>query len=148
MGRRPNVLITPPDVYQALTRNPQIIELYQFSTGGVVTDQQLAAALGVERIIVPWSMTNFGKEGLSDDIDIIFGDNALLAYFAPNGGPKTNTAGAMFTWTSMDGGSSIGTRVDRIPAPLIHSIRIEAMAAFDMKVVNAAAATLFADTLG
>lgn len=147
LGRKANTLLLPPDTYQALRRNQQIIDLYQFSSGGLVSDTQLAQALGVDRIIVLWSMTNFGKEGLADDIDLIFGDTALLAYFAPDGGPKTNTAGAMFTWTSMDGGSAIGTRVDRIPAPLIHSIRIEAMAAFDMKIVNPAAATLFRNTV-
>ena len=147
LGRRPNVGLTNPDVYQALRRNQQIIDLYQFSTGGMVNDQQLAQALGLERIEVLWGMTNNAKEGLTDDIDLIFEDNFLLGYFAPNGGPKTNTAGAMFTWTQMDGGSSIGTRIDRIPAPLIHSVRIEGMAAWDMKVVNAAAATLFADCL-
>lgn len=147
LGRRPNVGVTNPDVYQALRRNQQITDLYQFSTGGMVTDQQLAAALGLDRIEVTWSMTNSGKEGLADDIDLIFGDNFLLGYFAAAGGPKTNTAGALFTWTGMDGGSALGTRIDRIPAPLIHSIRIEGMAAWDMKVVNSASATLFLDCL-
>jgi len=147
LGRRPNVLLLNPDTYQALRRNQQIIDLYSFATGGLVTDQQLAAALGVERIEVLWSMTNNAKEGLTDDVDLIFSDNALLAYFSPTGGPKTNTAGGLFTWTEMDGGSAIGTRIDRIPAPLIHSIRIEGMAAWDMKVINAAAATLFIDCL-
>jgi hypothetical protein len=146
-GRRARNLIMPPNVYQALTRNPQIIELYQFSQGGVVTDAMLTQALGVDRIDVAWGITNSGKEGLADDIDFIFGNNVLLAYFAPGGGPKVNTAGAMFTWTEMDGGSSIGTRVDRIPAPLIHSVRIEGMAAFDMKVVNPAAGTLFMNAI-
>lgn len=147
MGRRPNVLIVPPAAYQALRRNPQVIELFQFTQGGIVSDQMLAAALGIDRIEVTWAMSNEGKEGLADDIDFIFPNAALLAYIAPTGGPKTNTAAAMFTWTQMDGGSAIGTRVDRIPAPLIHSIRIEAMAAYDMKVVNAAAATQFLDVI-
>lgn len=146
-GRKPNVLILPPEVYQALRRNPQIIEVYQFTQGGNVTDAMLSAALGVDRIEVTWSMSNEGKEGLADDIDFIFGKTALLAYMAPGGGPKTNTAAAMFTWTQMDGGSAIGTRVNRIPAPLIHSIRIEAMAAYDMKVVNAAAGTQYLDVI-
>lgn len=148
LGRRPNTFIVPPTVYQALRRNQQIIELYQFSQGGLVSDEMLANALGVDRIIVAWSMANFGKEGLADDIDFIFGDNALLAYFAPTGGPKTNTAGAMFTWTNLDGGSSIGTRIDRYRIPQIHSVRVEAFAAYDMKVVNANAATLFLDCTG
>ncbi|MGH2360440.1 MAG: hypothetical protein ACRDGM_07850, partial [bacterium] len=136
--------VTPPRVYQALRRNPQVIDLYQFSTGGVVTDAQLDAALGVH-VEVAWAVVNNAKEGLADDIDFIFGDNALLAYLATSGGPKTNTAAGMFTWTGMDGGSDIGSRVNRIPMPWIHSMRVEAMAAFDMKVVNAAAATEFID---
>lgn len=146
VGRRPNVLVLPPRPYQALRRNQQIIDLFQFSQAGIVTDAMLAQALGVDRIEVAWAVVNNAAEGLTDDVDFIFGDNALLAYLAPTGGPKTNTAAGMFTWTEMDGGSAIGTRVDRIPAPLIHSIRVEAMAAFDMKVINAAAATLFIDT--
>jgi hypothetical protein len=143
LGRRPNILYLPPTVYQALRRNAQIIELYQFTQGGLVTDSMLANALGVDRIEVLWSLSNTGKEGLADNINFIFGDTALLAYFSPTGGPKTNTAGAMFTWTAMDGGSAIGSRIDRIPMPWIHSIRIEGMAAFDMKVVNSAAGILF-----
>ena len=142
-GRKPNTFIMSPTLYLTLTRNPQITDLYQFTQGGVVSDAALANALGVDNIVVAWSVVNSAKEGLTDDIDFTFGDNALLAYFAPTGGPKTNTAGAMFTWTDMDGGSAIGTRVDRIPAPLIHSVRIEGMAAYDMKVINPAAGVLF-----
>lgn len=145
LGKKPNILIVPPEGYQALRRNQQIIDLFQFSQGGVISDQMLASALGIANIAVAWSMSNEGKEGLADDIDNIIGKTALLAYIAPTGGPKTNTAAAMFTWTEMDGGSSIGTRVDRIPMPWIHSVRIEAMAAYDMKVVNAASATQFLD---
>jgi len=147
-GRKPNTFIVSPNLYHTLTRNPQIAGLYEFSTGGIVNDANLAAALGVGRIEVAWSVVNEAKEGLAADVDFLFGDNALLAYFAPGGGPKTNTAGGMFTWTAMDGGSAIGTRVDRIPAPLIHSVRIEGMAAFDMKVVNAKAGVLFLDCTG
>lgn len=148
LGRKANVLIVPPEGLEALIRNPQITELYQFTQGGVITEALVAAALGVDRIEVSWGMVNKGKEGLTDNIDYIFGKNALLAYLAPSGGPKTNTAAAMFTWSQMDGGSSIGTRVNRIPAPLIHSIRVEGMAAYDMKVVNANAATLFLSVIG
>lgn len=144
-GRKPTDFIISPHLMHTLTRNPQVADLYQFTQGGVVSEQALAAAIGVPNIKVAWAVANSAKEGLSSDIDFLFGDNALLGYFAASGGPKTNTAGAMFTWTEMDGGSSIGTRVDRIPAPLIHSVRIEAMAAFDMKVVNPKAAVLFLD---
>lgn len=148
LGRRPNVLIAPPEVYQALRRNQQIIEAFQFTQGSIVSDDMLARALGVERLVVAWSMANFGKEGLTDDVDYIFSDTALLAYLAPSGGPKTNTAAAMFTWTNLDGGSAIGTRIDRYRIPQIHSVRVEAFAAFDMKVVNSLAATQFLDVLG
>lgn len=147
-GKRPNVLILTPTVHQALRRNQQIIELYQFAQGGAVTDAMLQLALGVDRMEVVWSMTNSGKEGLTDDIDFIFGETALLAYFAPNGGPKVNTAGALFTWTQMDGGSAIGTRMDRYRIPQIHSVRIEGFAAWDMKVVNPASGTLFMNAIG
>lgn len=146
-GRRPTVFIASPPVYQALRRNQQIIDLFQFTQGGLVTNAMLAQALGVEQLAVAWSMVNSGKEGLTDDIDYIFDKTALLAYLPPAGGPKTNTAAAMFTWTGMDGGSAIGTRTDRYRIPQIHSVRIEGFAAFDMKVVNAAAATLFIDTI-
>lgn len=144
-GRKPNTLILPPRVYQALRRNQQIIELFQFTQGGLVSDQMLAQALGVDRVEVAWSVTNSAKEGLTDDEDFTFGDNALLAYLPANGGPKSNTAAAFFSWTAMDGGSALGTRIDRYRIPEKHSTRIEAFAAFDMKVVNAAAATLFLD---
>lgn len=144
-GRRPNTFIVSPNLHLTLSRNQQIIDLYQFTQGGVVSDAALANALGVDQVLVAWAVTNTAKEGLTDDIDYIFGDTALLGYFPGTGGPKTNTAGAMFTWTEMDGGSAIGTRVDRIPAPLIHSIRIEGMSAFDMKVINAGAAVQFLD---
>lgn len=147
LGKMPNILYVPPDVLQVLVRHPQIIALYEFTKGGVLSVDMVASALGVDRIEVLWAMTNSGKEGLADDIDLIFQNSVLLAYMAPTGGPKTNTAAAMFTWTGMDGGSSIGTRVDRIPMPWIHSIRIENIAAFDMKIVNQNAATHYLNVL-
>jgi hypothetical protein len=146
-GFKPNYLIVPPTVYNALRRHPSIVALYQYSQPGIITAEMLARVFDIDQVLVAYTVANLAAEGAADDFQFLFGDNALLGYFGTGPGPKQETAAAMFTWTDMDGASALGTRVDRYRIPQIHSVRIEGFAAFDMKPIDTAAATLFIDTL-
>lgn len=145
-GFRPNNLILTPEAYNTLRNHPSIIGRFQY-TKPIVNAEMLAAIFDLPKVTVAWSIVNTASEGLTDDFDNIFGANALLAYFGSGPGPKQETAAAMFSWTAMDGASALGTRIDRIPAPLIHSTRIEGTSAFDIKIIDSAAATLFTGVL-
>lgn len=146
-GFKPNRLVLSPSVYTTLRNHPSILIRYQYSQPGIVTADMLARVFDIEQVVVAYTVANLAAEGVADDLQFVFGDNALLGYFGTGPGPKQETAAAMFTWTDMDGSSALGTRVDRYRVPPIHSVRIEGFSAFDMKPIDTAAATLFIDAL-
>lgn len=144
-GRKPNTMVVPPAVHQVLTEHPSIIARFQYSQPGIIAEPELARLFMVENYVVAWSVINDAAEGAVDDMQFTLGQNVLLAYFDIAAGPENQTAGALFTWTGMDGGQ--GVRIDRYRVPEKHIQRIEGFDAVDMKVTDTSAGALFLDCL-
>jgi hypothetical protein len=139
-GYEPNVLIMGPRVMSVLKQHPDFIERIKYTQQGILTEQLVAALLGVDRILIPKAIINTGpetEEGLSanDIFDFIFGKHALLAYVAPSMGLNTVSSGATFSWTGYLGASDMGTRMKQFRLEAIASDRIEGEMAFDLKVI-------------
>lgn len=146
-GFRPNVIVIGPEVYNALTENPQIVSRIQYSEIAIVTADLLASMFGVPKVVIPYAVENLAAEGLTDDFDFTFGKNVLLAYAAPRPGIRTLSAGYTFAWTGYTGASTLGTRIRRFRMEEITSWRVEGDTAFDMKVIDTGAATLFVNAV-
>lgn len=76
-GTLPNLAVIPWSVMSYLEDHPLIIERYQ-AQGGVITAEQIAAVLGVPRIVVPGAAYNTANPGLTDSIQDIWGDDIVL----------------------------------------------------------------------
>jgi hypothetical protein len=146
-GLRPNTLILGPQVYQALLDNAQIISRVQYTQGGFLSEEILARAFGVDRILIPWGVQNTAVEGATEASAFLYGKSALLAYVPPRVGPRTASAGYTFAWTGYLGASALGTAVSRFDIVEKKATRIEGESAFDMKVVDPGAAVFFASAI-
>jgi hypothetical protein len=136
-GRRPNVLILGKDVYRALSTNADILDRIKYTQTGVVTTDLLAGLFGLDKVVVPGAIQNSAAEGLDDSMSYIFDPkNAALLYVPSSPGLMTPSAGYMFSFTGVGGGNALGFRVKNYRKEEIHSQVIEALAAFDFKIVS------------
>ena len=101
-----NTLIMDEDTFQTLRRHSKILELYKYTSGGLLNDDQIAAAMGVQRILHGRAIKNNALEGPVGSLTNVWGNNALLAYVAPSVGMQTATLGLQIVW-----------RPEGIPAP-------------------------------
>jgi len=85
-GKQANVIIMGAPTRRALAIHPQIIAVLSpgKNTPGQYNDEQLAAALGVDKIIVGRAIYNTAKEGQTASNAFIWGDNCIVAYIAPS----------------------------------------------------------------
>jgi len=90
-GRKPNVAIMGHEVYRSVRSNDRILELWSRtgSSGGIVPDDAIAAALDVDRIIVGSASSNTAAEGLTESLSFIWGKFCLFAHIAQSPTPYT-----------------------------------------------------------
>ncbi len=108
-GRRaPNVLALGVDSYEALKRNPDILDRIKYSGStanpATVNTNVLAQLLEIERVVVLNSTYNAAPIGSESMQFICDSKSALLAYAAPNPGIDTPTAGMTFAWDMLGNG--------------------------------------------
>lgn len=147
-GYRPNVLIMGPLVWDALTRNAAILERIKYTGGGGwITEDVMAKAFNVRRILVTWGIQNTANFGEAEDTDFLNGKDMLLAYAAPRPGLRTPSAGYIFAWSGLLGDGAYSTRIKSFRMEQIASDRIEGEMAFDMKVVAPELGVFFNDAV-
>ena len=138
-GYVPNTLVLAWDVREILRNHPDIVDRFKYTSSASVTDQMLAAVLGVDRILVEGVIENTAAEGQAASYTQLGAKDALLCYSAPSPGLMVPSAGYNMNWTGMANvggvGSSVATstfRMDHLKAD-----RIEIEAAWDFKLVSA-----------
>lgn len=141
-GFLPNKLVITWPVYQALRKQPLVLDRVKYTMQAKaqsITPALLAAAFDVDEVLVSKAVYNTGVEGGSDSFSFIAGKNALLLYSAPAPSLMVPSAGYTFGWQGFTGLNNLGVRVQEIPTPLLGngSVRIEGELAYDMQVVAA-----------
>ncbi len=145
-GRRPNMLVLGKDTYTALATNADLIERVKYTQTGMLTPDLMAALFGVESVHVPGAIVNSANQGATDSLSFVFGSNdAALYYVPPAAGLMTPSAGYMFNFTGVDGGNASGLRILNYRIDHKHSQRIEALTAFDFKVVSSELGVFFSN---
>lgn len=99
-GMEPNTAIIDKDTLTILRRHPALLDMYKYTTGGLVTETQIAEALGVGRLLVGRGIKENALEGGTSSVTNIWGNNCILAYIDPNPtGLQVVTFGLSMTWT-------------------------------------------------
>ena len=131
---KPNTFVCGPEVIDALSEHPDLVDRYKYTNAQTLTVQMIAQLLGVERILVGEGVQITSKEGQNDTTGYIFGKHALLVYSAPRPSLMMPSAGYTFTWNAY--GNGFGARIKKFPMiELNDAQRIEGDMAYDMKVV-------------
>lgn len=103
-GLMPNLAIIPEQVMTYLRRSDQLRDIIYGDRGGLVTEEQLASALGVNRVLVPMSQVNtFGEvetENGSWSLGDVWGNHFWFSRVNLLAGRYTDTWMNAFRWTS------------------------------------------------
>jgi len=83
IGRMPNVIYMTPEVETALAKTNQVKELIKYTSRELLTKGGLPAQLWDLQVIVCPAVYNKAKEGLSVDMDFVWGDTVVVAYVNP-----------------------------------------------------------------
>ena len=142
-GYKPNILVLSPYVYQILKNHPQVLDRIKYTQRGIVTEDILAALFDIDRVVIPFAIQNYSKEGQAASFDFIYGKHALLLYASGNPSLVQPSAGYTFTWTGYLGAGLAGNRIKRFRIEQNASDRIEGECAFDMKIVAPALGVFF-----
>jgi hypothetical protein len=103
-GQRPNTIIIPEAVMSKLILNDQLRDILYGDRGGLVTAQQIASLIGVDRVLVPYAMVNTATEQAtilgSGTIADIWGKNVWMAKVNLMQSRFTDTWINAFRWNS------------------------------------------------
>jgi hypothetical protein len=97
-GLLANTLVLDYDTYQVARRHPVLLDMFKYTSGGLLADEQLRNVFGVEQILIPRGIKNMAAEGATASIVNIWGNIALLARVMPGTTLQTATFGLSFRW--------------------------------------------------
>lgn len=141
-GKKPNVLVLSWAVYQALRKNPLVVDRIKYTMQAdakAITPQLLAASFDIEEVVVAEATYNTAKEGQAASMSFIVGKTAMLCYRPQAPGLRIPSAGYIFAWNGLDGMGVFGARSWSEPLPNRgrNTIRVEAEMAYALKKVGA-----------
>ncbi|MDX1744985.1 MAG: hypothetical protein R3324_03530, partial [Halobacteriales archaeon] len=143
-GYKPNTLVMGAEAWQeGWQDHPDVLDRIKYTQTGSVSEDLVARLLGVDRILVAWSVKNTGAEGETASYDFNWGKNMLLCYVPPRPGLNVPSAGYTFTWTGYPGAASNGMRMKRFRMEHLAADRVEGEFSYDQKVVASELGTFF-----
>jgi len=137
-GMIPNTLTLGANVFKRLQDHPDLLDRIKYTQRAVVTQDLLAAVLGVASTYVLFGVQNTAADGAtSGTYAFDAGNHALLCYSAPGPSLYSVTAGYTFVWTGLTG-AEFPIGISRFDMPWRNfTQRIEANTAFANKKVAA-----------
>jgi hypothetical protein len=138
-GFMPNTLVIGYNVWKILHNHPDIVARINggatTTQPAILTQQQIAAILEVDKIVIARAVYATNKEGETSAMAFTHGKHALLCYVNTSPSVLMPSAGYTFMWRGVSEG--LGTNIGIKQFPMIHldSQRVEAQIAFDNKVI-------------
>lgn len=151
-GVTPNVAVFGPTAWNALIDHAEIVDRVKYTQAGFLTEDIVARAIGINRIIVAEAVEATDQEEelvavQAPTTQFLANDSILVAYAAPNASRNIPSAGYTFSWNGYLGASAYGGRIKKFRMEPIASDRIEIEAAFSMKVVAPELGTFLTDVV-
>ncbi|MFA5429837.1 MAG: hypothetical protein WC329_01605 [Candidatus Omnitrophota bacterium] len=134
-GALPNTLVIGRQVWAKLRRHPILLDLYKYTGNAILTEDQVAKALDVEKLLIGNAIQRTSLEGAAAATQaFVWGKHALLIYVAPAPAIDEPSAGYTFVWDIDGSGLDISIR------PTVQDDRdrdfLKAKHAFDFKVTG------------
>lgn len=148
-GVRPNTLIMSEQVLNVLKLHPVLLEIINNVERGIVTEELIKAAFGIDNILVGSALrsdANPGQvlPGQVENLDYIWGNSVVLAYINPRPGRKRVSLGYTFEWDK-DGMGAVQVRQWWEEGP--KCTYVEAEYWYSQQIVSNVAAFLFNDAV-
>lgn len=143
---RPNVLVMPVPVWNALSAHPRVIAAITPAgkTDGFATRQQLAALLEVNEIMVGQGYKNAAKPGQAEAFQRVWGGDSVLTYYRnPQATPRR---GVTFGYTAQ-WGNRVSGQIAEPKMGLRGSVRVRVGESVNEMIVCNDLAFLFKDVL-
>lgn len=97
-GLEANTLVCDPDTYAIARRHPLLLDMFKYTAGGLVSDEQLRSVFGVANLWVARGIKNAALEAATASVVNIWGNNALLCRVVPGTTLQTATFGLAMRW--------------------------------------------------
>lgn len=101
--RKPNTIALSLDSFLQLCAHPAVLDKFKWAVGGAVGMEQIKILLGgfgITNILVGQAQANVAAEGLTADINEIWGADVVLAYVTPKPALKEINGGYKFSLTN------------------------------------------------
>jgi len=109
-GMTPNTAVLGVQAFNKLRRHPDLIDLFKYTTKGILSTEQVAEAVGIEKIVVGRAMRNTAAESVAFAGSYIWGKSCLICYVPPSPGIFVPMSGATFVWKNQ----GLTLTIDRI----------------------------------
>lgn len=137
---KPNTAAMSQATFEALQTAPELLELYRYVTGGMLSAEQIKALFRVDRLLIDKAVINTSTQGQADVIDYVWSDDVWMGYVAGSAGIDVMSAGYSFR--------SQNFQTRKVREELKHSDHFEVSYKQDEKVVAADLGVLLTNTLG
>lgn len=149
-----SVAVPEPVFRTALMRNTAILDAIKYSARGIVTEELLAALLGVKEVFIVQSMTaGSGAEIAGADVlsgytaTYLWGDTVWVGVIGEGQNDMVPSFARSFNWTAATGGVPRNTRVYRTADEGQEGDWIEVAEAIDEKIIFSGAGAIITNTL-
>lgn len=95
----PNVIAIPYQVMSKLEDHPDFIERIKYSERGILTEEIIAAVIGISNVVTAGIGINSANPGQAVSLGYLWGKDVLMAYVPPRPGMKVPAFGYEFVWT-------------------------------------------------
>lgn len=98
-GLMANTMMIDKDTLRIVRRHPILLDMFKYTDGGFLSDQQLREVFEVDNILVGRGVKENALEGGTSSVTTIWGNNAIIARIEPAISLQTATFGLRFNWT-------------------------------------------------
>lgn len=130
-GIEPNTLVLGKEVYDKVKRHPDLLDIFKYTSKGILTVDMLAEAFEVERVIIGTAVYNSAKEKATETNSFLWGKYALLAYISKSPALDTPSLGYNFAWKIFGGATAL---VKKWRDEDLDGDKIEVTKAYDNKI--------------
>lgn len=140
-------LLMAADVWDTLSEHPKFLERYEQVQASILTEQLMAAVLGIGEVIVGEGVENTAAEGATAVIAPLHVGKMLLTYSPDAPSLQMVSAGMTFVWSGLTGSQNSGIRMKRFRRDLLDSDQIQGESAWDHKVTCPEVGVFFSTVL-
>lgn len=149
IGLKANVMAMSQTVFNTLEVHPKIVELFKYTTPGVLKAAQLAAYFGIDQLLVAEAVQATNAEGQAVTADDIWGDTVVLAHVEPGQDLMRPNFARTIYWNQFGAdGNPVPIQVETYRDDTVASDVHRARHFTDEKLTAAAAGFLITDVLG